>query len=210
MRAAERAAIDAGASVEQLMERAGAALAEAVYRFAGPMPALVICGPGNNGGDGYAAAKCLAARGVAVRVAAMSEPRSEAAKRALSGWGGEAETLTCSTVSAPIVVDCLFGTGLKRGLDDALSAQLSSLCDQAVVKVACDLPSGIESDSGAELSAVPSFDMTVTFGALKPAHRLFPAMHKCGRVVLADIGIAVLRSRFQRLTLQRPAPATYG
>jgi hydroxyethylthiazole kinase-like uncharacterized protein yjeF len=192
MRAAERAAIDAGASVEQLMERAGAALAEAVYRFAGPMPALVICGPGNNGGDGYAAAKCLAARGVAVRVAAMSEPRSEAAKRALSGWGGEAETLTSSTVSAPIVVDCLFGTGLKRGLDDALSAQLSSLCGQAVVKVACDLPSGIESDSGAELSAVPSFDMTVTFGALKPAHRLFPAMHKCGRVVLADIGIAVL------------------
>lgn len=192
MRSAERAAIDAGASVEQLMERAGAALAEAVYRFAGPMPALVICGPGNNGGDGYAAARCLAARGVAVRVAAMSEPRTEAAKRALSGWGGEAEALTSSTLSAPIVVDCLFGTGLKRGLDDALSAQLSSLCDQAVVRVACDLPSGVESDSGAELGAVPSFDMTVTFGALKPAHRLFPAMHKCGRVVLGDIGIAAL------------------
>lgn len=190
MRAAERAAIDAGASVEQLMERAGAALAEAVYRFAGPLPALVLCGPGNNGGDGYAAARCLAERGVAVRVAAMSKPGTQAAMRALSGWGGEPETLTSSTPSAPIVVDCLFGTGLKRGLEDALSAQLSNLCDQAVVKVACDLPSGVESDSGAELSAVPSFDMTVTFGALKPAHRLFPAMHKCGRVVLGDIGIA--------------------
>ena len=59
----------------------------------------------------------------------------------------------------------------------------------AIVKVACDLPSGVESDSGAELSDVPAFDMTVTFGALKPAHRLYPAMHKCGRVVLADIGI---------------------
>jgi hydroxyethylthiazole kinase-like uncharacterized protein yjeF len=58
-----------------------------------------------------------------------------------------------------------------------------------VVKVACDLPSGVESDSGAELSAVPTFDLTVTFGALKPAHRLYPAMQKCGRVVLADIGI---------------------
>ncbi|HEX3676891.1 MAG TPA: NAD(P)H-hydrate dehydratase [Sphingomicrobium sp.] len=191
MRRAEQAAIDAGASVEQLMDRAGAALAEAIYRFAGPMPALVICGPGNNGGDGYAAARCLAARGVAVRVAAMSEPTTEAAKRALSEWGGEAETLTASTPSAPIVVDCLFGTGLKRGLEDALSARLSSLCDQAVVKVACDLPSGTESDSGAELSPVPSFDMTVTFAALKPAHRLFPAIHKCGRVVLGDIGIAV-------------------
>ena len=57
------------------------------------------------------------------------------------------------------------------------------------MRVACDLPSGVETDSGAELSAVPRFDMTVTFGALKPAHRLHPAMHKCGRLVLADIGI---------------------
>jgi hydroxyethylthiazole kinase-like uncharacterized protein yjeF len=58
------------------------------------------------------------------------------------------------------------------------------------VRVACDLPSGVESDSGAELSPVPGFDLTVTFGGLKPAHRLHPAMPKCGRVVLADIGIA--------------------
>jgi hydroxyethylthiazole kinase-like uncharacterized protein yjeF len=58
-----------------------------------------------------------------------------------------------------------------------------------MVRVACDLPSGIEADSGAELGLVPSFDLTVTFGALKPAHRLYPAMHRCGRVVLADIGV---------------------
>lgn len=191
MRTAERAAIDAGASVEQLMERAGAALGEAVYRFAGPMPVLVLCGPGNNGGDGYVAARLLAERGVAVRVAALSKPRGQAAKQALERWGRETETLDSSTARAPILVDCLFGTGLKTGLDDAISAQLARLCGEAVVTVACDLPSGVESDSGAELSAVSSFDMTVTFGALKPAHRLFPAMHKCGRVVLGDIGIAV-------------------
>jgi hydroxyethylthiazole kinase-like uncharacterized protein yjeF len=64
------------------------------------------------------------------------------------------------------------------------------LCQESRVRIACDLPSGVDSDSGAELSAVPLFDLTVTFGALKPAHRLNPAMHKCGRVVLADIGIA--------------------
>ena len=64
MRAAEQAAIDGGTSVEELMERAGAALAEAAYRFAGPMPALILCGPGNNGGDGYVAARHLAERGV--------------------------------------------------------------------------------------------------------------------------------------------------
>jgi hydroxyethylthiazole kinase-like uncharacterized protein yjeF len=66
---------------------------------------------------------------------------------------------------------------------------LSRLCAQAVVKIACDVPSGVETDSGAELSAVPEFDLTVTFGALKPAHLLYPAMQKCGRVVLGDIGL---------------------
>src|SRR3954454_17569052 len=89
MRAAEQAAIDGGTSVETLMERAGAALAEAVYRFAGPTPALILCGPGNNGGDGYVAARHLAKRGVDVRVATTSEPKSEVAQWARAQWEGE-------------------------------------------------------------------------------------------------------------------------
>jgi len=189
MRAAEQRVIDAGTSVEDLMERAGAALAEAAYRFAGPIPALVLCGPGNNGGDGYVAARHLAGRGVAVRVAALTEPRSDAAKWARSQWSGDVEQLSAEIQSAPLVIDALFGTGLTRGLDDATAKQLLRLCGAAVVTVACDLPSGVETDSGAELGEVPKFDLTVTFGALKPAHRLHPAMLKCGRVVLGDIGI---------------------
>ena len=190
MRAAEGAAIDGGTSVEQLMERAGAGLAEAVYRFAGPLPALVLCGPGNNGGDGYVAARHLKERGVDVRVAALSEPRSGAAQAARAQWDGEVEILSGDTAPAPLVIDALFGTGLKRGLEDSIVQQLSRLCAAAVARVACDLPSGVETDSGTELSDAPAFDLTVTFGALKPAHRLFPAMQKCGRVVLVDIGIA--------------------
>ena len=190
MRSAEQKAIDGGISVEDLMERAGAALAEAVYRFAGPVPALVLCGPGNNGGDGYVAARRLAERGVDVRVAAAAEPKSDAAKWARGQWSGKMEGLSESTAPSPLVIDALFGTGLKRGLDDALSSQLARLCESAIVTVACDVPSGVESDSGTELSDVPAFGMTVTFGALKPAHRLLPAMGKCGRVVVADIGIA--------------------
>jgi hydroxyethylthiazole kinase-like uncharacterized protein yjeF len=94
-----------------------------------------------------------------------------------------------------LVIDSLFGTGLKRGLEDALTKQLFRLCDPAIVKIACDLPTGVDTDTGAELSAVPIFDMTVAFGALKPAHLLHPAMHRCGRLVLADIGIdAVTKS----------------
>jgi hydroxyethylthiazole kinase-like uncharacterized protein yjeF len=190
MRAAEQKAIAAGTSVEGLMERAGAALAEAVYRFAGPMPVLVLCGPGNNGGDGYVAARHLVERGVNVRIAAVAEPKSEAAKLARGQWSGEVEALGESTVPARLLIDALFGTGLKRGLDEDLSSQFARLCSAAIVTVACDVPSGVESDSGAELSDGPEFGLTVTFGALKPAHRLLPAMDKCGRVVLADIGIA--------------------
>ena len=189
MRAAEQAAIARGATVERLMEQAGAALAEATYRFAGPTPTLILCGPGNNGGDGYVAARHLASRGAPVRIAALGEPNSEAAKRARSQWTGEVESLSAETPEAPILIDALFGTGLKRGLEPSASEQLSRLVAGAVASIACDLPSGVETDSGADLSPVPSFDMTVTFGALKPAHLLHPAMHKCGRLVLADIGI---------------------
>ena len=189
MRAAEQGAIASGASVEALMERAGAGLAEAVYRFAGPGRVLVLCGPGNNGGDGFVAARHLADRGMQVRIAACGESTSAAAQSARRQWNGAVETLSESTEFAPIVIDCLFGTGLKRGLEATVSAQLMRLCASARIKIACDLPSGVQSDSGAELSAVPAFDMTVTFGALKPAHLLHPAMHQCGRIVLADIGI---------------------
>src|SRR3546814_1842462 len=80
MRAAEQRAIDGGTAVETLMDRAGTAAAEAIWRFAGPLPTLVLCGPGNNGGDGYVIARELAGRGVAVRIAALAEPRSGAAK----------------------------------------------------------------------------------------------------------------------------------
>src|SRR5438270_2540681 len=191
MRSAEEGAIASRTSVEVLMERAGAALAEAAYRFAGPMPVLVLCGPGNNGGDGYVAARHLAERGVAVRVAALAEPKSAAAKRARGQWAGEVEQLSADTKGAPLLIDALFGTGLTRGLDEAVSLLLSELVHEAIVSIACDLPSGVETDSGALLNPLHHYDMTVTFGALKPAHLLHPAMHKCGRLVLADIGIEV-------------------
>ena len=189
MRAAEQSAIDAGTSVEELMERAGAGLAEAVYRFAGPMPVLILCGPGNNGGDGCVAARHLAERGVQVRVAALGDPKSSAAQSARSRWSGEVEPLCANTKGSALVIDALFGTGLTRGLEDDVSLLLSELVHEAVVAVACDLLSGLDSDSGALLNPLHRYDLTVTFGALKPAHLLDPAMHKCGRIVLVDIGV---------------------
>ncbi len=204
MRAAEQSAIDAGTSVEALMERAGAALAEAVFRYAGRTPVLIFAGPGNNGGDGYVAARHLAENGVSVRVAAIGEPKSDAAKWARGKWSGEVEAFD-QTKSAPLVIDALFGTGLKRGLEGAVVQQFLRLSHEAQMLIACDVPSGVNSDTGAELSAVPDYDMTVTFGALKPAHRLHPSTHKCGRVVLADIGIEAGAGWFEIGTPSLPA-----
>ena len=166
MRAAEQ-----GHDVETLMKCAGAALAEAAWRFAGPLDTLILCGPGNNGGDGRVAARHLEARGMTVRVATL-------------------ETMA-DAKPAPMLIDCLFGTGLKRPLEDVVAQQLLTLIEQATVAVACDLPSGISSDDGALLSPVGDYDLTVTFGALKPAHHLMPARSHMGRIVLADIAIEV-------------------
>ncbi|MDB5681860.1 MAG: bifunctional ADP-dependent (S)-NAD(P)H-hydrate dehydratase/NAD(P)H-hydrate epimerase, partial [Sphingomonas bacterium] len=110
MRAAEERAIAAGSSVDELMERAGAGVADAVRRLAAGSPVLILCGPGNNGGDGYVAARILTANGVAVRIAATVDPKSEAAIAARGRYNGPIERLD-ATHHTPVVVDALFGTG---------------------------------------------------------------------------------------------------
>jgi hydroxyethylthiazole kinase-like uncharacterized protein yjeF len=209
MRAAEAAAIAAGTPETELMERAGAALAETAWQVCGAMPALFLCGPGNNGGDGYVAARHLAAKGVKVRVAELAEPKSAAAIRAAGEWNGVVEALSEATSPAPLLIDCLFGTGLKRELDSVVANLLISLTNQAKYTIACDLPSGIDSDSGRVPINAFSPNLCLTFGALKPAHRLAPAMHLLGRVVLADIGIPIDSAWFEigEPDLPQPDPA---
>jgi hydroxyethylthiazole kinase-like uncharacterized protein yjeF len=207
MRAAEEAAIAAGTLVEELMERAGKGAAEAIWRFAGPLPALVLCGPGNNGGDGYVIARELAARGVAVRVAALGEPRTAAAKAARGSWDGPVEPLD-DAAPAAMLVDALFGTGLGRPLDVEVSGRLGVLAAQAAVRIAVDLPSGVATDDGAILSPAPDYDLTVTFQTLKPAHLLQPAARHMGRLVVADIGIEAASDlrEIRRPRLETPGP----
>jgi hydroxyethylthiazole kinase-like uncharacterized protein yjeF len=188
MRAAEQRAIAAGTSVEALMERAGTAAAAAILGYAGRLPTLILCGPGNNGGDGYVVARRLREAGLPVRVAAAGTPRQGAAHAARDAWEGPVEEVA-GAAPAPLLIDALFGTGLTRGLDAPLAADLLRLAAAARVKVAIDLPSGVATDDGTLLSLVPEFDLTVTFGALKPAHRLQPAARLMGRIVVAGIGV---------------------
>ncbi|KQN27150.1 carbohydrate kinase [Sphingomonas sp. Leaf34] len=116
MRAAEEVVIATGVSVETLMERAGTAIAHAVRRLSEANEILILCGPGNNGGDGYVAARVLAEMGAMVRVAALSEPKTDAARAARAAWRGPVERLG-EAEPAPVLVDALFGTGLTRPLD---------------------------------------------------------------------------------------------
>ena len=188
MRAAEAQAIEAGTPVETLMDRAGRAAADAIRRYAGPVPALVLCGPGNNGGDGYVIARALRERGVDVRVAALGEPASPAAAAARRAWGGETVPLA-DAEPAPLLVDALFGTGLTRPLDADVADRLAALASAARLRVAIDLPSGAATDDGALLSPVPDYDLTITFQTLKPSHLLQPAARHMGKIVVADIGV---------------------
>jgi hydroxyethylthiazole kinase-like uncharacterized protein yjeF len=194
MRAAEDRAIAAGADVETLMARAGAAVADAAWQFSGGDETLVLCGPGNNGGDGYVIATLLRARGAKVRIAALSEPRTIAARAARDAWNGPIEQLSTAE-PAPLLIDALFGIGLTRGLADDDSRALRRLADGSRLKVAVDVPSGVATDDGALLSPIPTFDMTVALGALKPAHLLQPAARVMGRLVVADIGLGEIDSR---------------
>ena len=207
MRAAEDRAIAAGTSVEVLMERAGRAVAEAVLRIGAGAETLILCGPGNNGGDGYVVARLLAERGIPVRVAASAEPTTEAASAARAGWSGPVAALA-EAEPAPILVDALFGTGLARPLAGDVVAALARLAAGARRRIAVDLPSGIASDDGAILSAIPCYDATVALGAPKPAHLLQPAARHMGTLLVADIGVAVesRTGRIGRPSLAAPGP----
>jgi hydroxyethylthiazole kinase-like uncharacterized protein yjeF len=189
MRAAEDTLIEAGSSVSALMAVAGQGAAEWIWRIAGRQRVTVLCGPGNNGGDGYVIAQTLFDRGSDVRVVAAGEPRTQAAIAARQSFTGEV-LVDAAGASGEVFVDCLFGSGLSRVLSDDRAALLSTLARAHRVCVAIDVPSGVDADSGAILSSrLPNYDLTIALGAWKFAHFLAPAAAGMGALRLLDIGI---------------------
>ncbi len=157
---------------------------------------LVLCGPGNNGGDGYVAARLLARRGVHVRVAALAEPGTELARAARRAWAGPVEALGDELAFAPLIIDALFGVGLSRPLTEDIAARLRGLAGRRILAV--DVPSGVDADGVQAWTPALPADVTVALGALKPAHVLLPPAASCGKVVLAPIGIEA-QSRLRTL-----------
>lgn len=212
---ADRLAAEAGVPGVALMERAGRAVAEAIRARWSPAalggPVAVLCGPGNNGGDGFVAARLLAEAGWPVRLGLLGERErlsGDAAHHAAL-WEGPVEPLTAALLrGAGLVVDALFGAGLTRPLEGAAAAVLTAAADAGLPLVAVDVPSGLQGDSGVPLGGLAaSATLTVTFFRPKPGHLLFPGRRLCGELLVADIGIpgAVLAAIEPRLWRDDPA-----
>ena len=189
---ADAAATAAGVAGPRLMEAAGAAVAEAVRERWSPRPTLVLCGPGNNGGDGFVAARRLAEADWPVRVALLGarDGLKGDAAWAAGTWKGDVEKLRPEALAgAELVIDAIFGAGLDRPVEGAARATIEALAASGVPVAAVDVPSGVSGDTGAVLGAAARADVTVTFFRRKPGHLLQPARALCGAVVVADIGI---------------------
>jgi hydroxyethylthiazole kinase-like uncharacterized protein yjeF len=187
--AADRSAVEAGTPGVELMERAGAAVADAIADRFSQRAVCVLCGPGNNGGDGYVVARLLKARGWPVELRALAEPQTADAKAAAALWdGGTADW--DAPLDARLFVDAMFGAGLARPLSGEAAVMATRLAAHPESVVAVDVPSGLPGDTGEPQGAVVVAGLTVTFHAKKPAHVLQPGHALCGEVVVADIGLA--------------------
>ncbi|MEL7197275.1 MAG: NAD(P)H-hydrate dehydratase [Pseudomonadota bacterium] len=208
MRAAEQRLFDSGISVSELMETAAGGAAEWVRRIAAGRSVTVLCGPGNNGGDGYVIARRLKEAGNFVQVIAPMEPKTDAAMKARLLWGAGVET-SGRNAQGEVLVDCLFGTGLARPLEAEHALLLRDLAERHAIRIAVDMPSGIDSDTGALLNdRLPDYAVTLALGAWKFGHWALPAREKIGTKKLVPIGIDPVEGAAQLIRkplLQVPA-----
>ena len=194
---ADRLAIAAGTPGIDLMENAGRAIAEAIRGRWDRRPALVLCGPGNNGGDGWVVGRLLAKAGWPVRLATLVDPKMLTGDAAIAAgrWEGSADLLSEVAIvdlldGSPLVVDALFGAGLSRPVDGIAASVLSAVAERRLDCVAVDIPSGVQGDTGEVWGSYAPAVLTVTFFRRKPGHLLLPGRALCGACVVADIGIA--------------------
>lgn len=193
MKKAEAAAIAGGLSGLQMMTRAGEEAARIIAAAIQPCTVLVLCGPGNNGGDGFIVAQQLKEKGWKVRVAcavkrtALKGDAGESAKK----WSGDVEGLNSnlSVHQTGLIVDAVFGTGFDRTLDPELVILFDKIRQRKIPVVALDVPTGLNATTGAVDPGTLKADLTVTFARKKNAHVLLPGKNLCGVITVADIGI---------------------
>ncbi len=192
MARADAAAIAGGAYGTELMEAAGRAVVAAISDHYRPQPMIVICGPGNNGGDGFVVARLLKSAGWSVRVALMGTPdtlKGDAAWAARLWKGPMGELATTSLAGRPLIVDALFGAGLNRPIEGAAAGLIGRVNAERLTVISVDMPSGVNGDSGAVMGTAFSAALTVTFFRAKLGHYSAEGLRRCGSLRVADIGI---------------------
>lgn len=191
--AADRYAAKNGVPFLTLMENAGRAVADEAVKRWSPRKTLVLCGPGNNGGDGLVAARYLKKYGWDVRVAVLGSRanlKGDVAAVAKQ-WDGSFETIAAGIFGdAELVIDAVFGAGFSRQLEEESKTIALELNELDIPVLAVDVPTGLYGDTGRVLGDVAiDADVTITFFRKKPGHVLMPGRARCGEVVVADIGI---------------------
>jgi len=212
MYAADAAAIALGTPGIALMENAGAAITREIRKRWQPCPVAVLCGPGNNGGDGFVVARLLKAAGWPVRLALLGTAeklKGDAAAAAAKWEGGVAPLDSAVLEDAELVVDALFGAGLARALDGQSLDVVEEVKRRRFPCVAVDVPSGVHGDSGQVLGAAFQADLSVTFYRRKAAHLLLPGRQLAGEIVVADIGIPDTAVSKLGVTLRENTPAEW-
>lgn len=207
----DRRTIAGGIPGIALMENAGRAVADVVCAMLQGRPVLVVAGPGNNGGDGFVAARVLAEHGHEVRLCLVGDRGKLKGDAAIAAgrWQGRTDAAAPDVFAgnSGVIVDALFGAGLDRPVEGLPRAMIEAMNASGQSIVAVDLPSGINGNSGAVMGIAVRAARTVTFFRRKPAHLLLPGRLHCGRVDLADIGIpaGVLGDIGPRTFANRPA-----
>jgi len=192
MAEADRLATASGIAGIELMENAGRAVADAAGAVLQGQRVVIVAGPGNNGGDGFVAARHLAERGYSVRVSVVGEQKRLKGDAALAAdrWSGPVEAASpVSLTDCDIVIDALFGAGLARDVEGLPRAMIRAMNAAAVPLIAVDLPSGVNGTTGAVMGVAVNATHTVTFFRRKTGHLLLPGRLHCGTIGVADIGI---------------------
>ena len=193
MARADQLAVAAGVPSLTLMENAGRAVADEAEKMVKPGARIaVLCGPGNNGGDGFVAGRLLRERGYEVRVVLLgSRVALKGDAGAMAGqWTGAVEVPSAHSVAgAALIIDALFGAGLARQLDGTAAELVESSNASGIQVLAVDVPSGLDGTTGATVGPVIRAVRTVTFFRRKPGHLLMPGRALCGETVVAEIGI---------------------
>jgi len=193
MAEADRLAIAGGVPGITLMKNAGRAVADVACRAVECRRVVVVAGPGNNGGDGFVAARYLAERGYVVRVCFVGERtrlKGDAALAAEQWTGPVEEASPAKLAGCDLVIDALFGACRDRDGDGLARTMIGAMNGEGVPIIAVDLPSGINGTSGAVMGAAVNATRTVTFFRRKTGHLLLPGRLHCGPVEVSDIGIS--------------------